>query len=420
MIKTLYFKFIFTVCVLLSGCADQLNITPEDAISTSQLTKGDVPTLENGIYEKLKDAFIPFFILDFDQYGENFQYPNGPAPMQSLTPQSGGLYGIWSNLYSVIFNANVLIEVASKYEGMEIDKALASGYFIRAYAYYNLVTRFGGVPLLAKNTTQPVQRADEVASWQFILNDLNNARKRATAISSPLFVSVQAVDALLARVHLARGDMSKAASFAQNVIKSGKFSFQADYQDIFLKDGGTELIFGLSNFEGDMEIWRAANATDFTPPGGGGLTPRQDLFDKLFEEGDARKQATFINHNGQLMLNKYSTNQTIPILVTRLSEMYLIRAEALGLSGGGLEVLNQLRKARKVSTLSIATEKEFQEAVALERRRELYSEGFLFFDLVRTGKAVEQLQFVNQDFQTRLPIPQKEIDLSKIQQNPGW
>ena len=406
--------------LLIVGCSEELNVFPEDSLSTSDLSESDIPTFENGVYENLKDAFIPFYILDFDGFGENFQYPFGPTPLQNILPTDGGLFDIWSGLYSAIFNANVLLEVASQYKGEEIDKALATGYFVRAYSYYNLVTRFGGVPLLPQNSTQPVPRASEAETWDFILNDLDQALQRAPDFSSPLFVSEPAINALLARTHLALGNMDQAASFAQSVIATNRFSFEEQYANVFLNDGGSELIFGLSNFEGDLEIWRAANATDFDPPGGASFMPRQDLFDTLFEAGDPRREVTFIDFNGQLMLNKYSVNQTIPVLVSRISEMYLIRAEALGLNGGGLQPLNAIRIGRGLTEFSANDESEFQELVALERRRELFSEGFHFYDLVRTGRAVEELQFVADINGTRLPIPQQEVDLAGLEQNPGY
>lgn len=406
--------------LLFAACSSELDVFPEDAITPAELSEGDIPTIKNGVLENLKDAFIPFYVLDFDGYGENFQYPNGPAPLQVVTPEDGNLLDIWSGLYSAIFNANVLIQTASGYEGPVIEEALATGYFVRAYSYYNLVTRFGGVPLLEENTNDPIPRATEEETWSFIVSDLNKALSFAPELSNPLFVSKQAVQAILARVYLSTGENSLAAQLAQEVIGSGYFSFESNYESIFLEDGGDELIFGLSNFEGDLEIWRGANATSFNPPGGAGFTPAQELFDNLFDEGDPRKEATFIEFNGQLMLNKYSTNQTIPVLVSRLSEMHLIRAEALGLNGGGLSALNALRDARGLSLLSPLSEESFQAAVALERRREFYGEGFLFYDLVRTGKAVEQLQFVNNINQTRLPIPQQEIDLGNLEQNPGY
>ena len=416
-----YYQYILILVLFITlGCSEELNIFPESAISTSSLSENDVPTLKNGTLENLKDAFIPFYVLDFDAYGENFQYPNGPAPLQVITPENGGLYDIWSGLYSAIFNANILIEVASRYEGVEIDDALTTGYFVRAYSYYNLVTRFGGVPLLPQNSNLPVQRSTEQETWQFIIDDLNLALEKASDFSSPFFVSKSAVNALLARVHISLGNKDLAISHANAVIENNSFSFESDYATIFSNDGGSELVFGLSNFEGDLEIWRGANATDFDPPGGAGFIPKQELFDTLFESNDPRKEVTFINFNGQLMLNKYSTNQTIPILVSRISEIYLIKAEALGLANGGLETINILRLARGLSELNANNETQFQELVALERRRELYSEGFLFYDLVRTGKAVEQLEFVNDENKTRLPIPQLEVDLGGLVQNPGY
>ncbi len=80
---------------------------------------------------------------------------------------------------------------------------------------------------------------------------------------------------------------------------------------------------------------------------------------------------TYTNLN---VINKYPSGQagTDPVIIVRLAEMYLISAEAQGLTG--LNRLNQLRAARNLSALNPATVEEYQQAVALERRRELLAE----------------------------------------------
>ena len=59
-------------------------------------------------------------------------------------------------------------------------------------------------------------------------------------------------------------------------------------------------------------------------------------------------------------------------------------------------------------------------AILDKRQKEFYAEGFYWYDLVRTGKAIECLDNVTNQNQLLLPIPQREIDLSGIAQNPGY
>jgi SusD family. len=69
--------------------------------------------------------------------------------------------------------------------------------------------------------------------------------------------------------------------------------------------------------------------------------------------------------------------------------------------------------------VSPANPEEYQEMVALERRRELLAEGFRWFDLVRTGKAVSELGI--EPFRTKFPIPDYERLVNpNLTQNIGY
>ena len=57
----------------------------------------------------------------------------------------------------------------------------------------------------------------------------------------------------------------------------------------------------------------------------------------------------------------------------------------------------------------IASEEDYQKKVALERRKELYCEGFLFFDLIRTNKISEEVVSMNGKTNLYLPLPESEV-----------
>jgi len=87
----------------------------------------------------------------------------------------------------------------------------------------------------------------------------------------------------------------------------------------------------------------------------------------------------------------------------------------------GLDRLNDLRVARGLQPLSITDESEYAAAVAEERRKELAFEGFRWYDLVRTDKAIEAIPEVTSDYQFRLPVPVSELDLNPmLHQNDGY
>ncbi|MBQ3742556.1 MAG: RagB/SusD family nutrient uptake outer membrane protein, partial [Bacteroidales bacterium] len=123
--------------------------------------------------------------------------------------------------------------------------------------------------------------------------------------------------------------------------------------------------------------------------------------------------------------NATSTPDVSNTIVLRLSEMYLIRAEA-SVNGAGstaLADLNAIRAARGASLLTSAGKAD----VALERRLELNFEGHLWFDLDRTGGSISYSDADitrNIDASSKfwaLPIPKSQIDINEnLKQNPGY
>ena len=111
----------------------------------------------------------------------------------------------------------------------------------------------------------------------------------------------------------------------------------------------------------------------------------------------------------------------------RLADVILMAAEAYARSGNDAQArdyLNQIRTRVGLQPFTSVSGPALLDAIYSERRLELATEGHRFFDLVRTGRAVEELG--DQGFQANknevLPIPQTEIDISEgnLIQNQGY
>lgn len=91
----------------------------------------------------------------------------------------------WSNPYKMVFWANRIIEHAPEHgtTASQIDRFVAEAYFFRAYAYYQLVCKFGGVPILvntAGDIDDPIlygPRASREEVMTRIYTDLNLAAR---------------------------------------------------------------------------------------------------------------------------------------------------------------------------------------------------------------------------------------------------
>ena len=111
-------------------------------------------------------------------------------------------------------------------------------------------------------------------------------------------------------------------------------------------------------------------------------------------------------------------------MVTRVAEMYLIKAEALG-AVNGLATLKEFMNKRYATVLlpSNMTDAEFQNQILDERHRELYAEGQRWYDLKRTNRLDLFSSLNGRNYLMYYPVPQSERDLAgeeNYPQNEGY
>jgi hypothetical protein len=273
--------------------------------------------------------------------------------------------------------------------------------------------------LLKENTTDKVKRDPQAEVWAFIESELKQAVGQLPSFSDYHYVSREAAKALLARTMLAEGKMQTAASLAEEIIGSGTFQLD-DFSKIFRGADNSEEIFAFSNLTAESSIAISTLFYTYAHPVKGSYVyaPSPEVM-SLYDDADKRKAISIDTYEGNNVINKYPSGQsgTDPIIVTRLAEMYLISAEAQGIKG--LDRLNELRAARGLAAVHPAGDAEYLRDVYLERRCELLAEGFRWYDLVRTGRAKQELGIT--DAQLKLPLPAKELVVNKLlTQNAGY
>jgi hypothetical protein len=111
------------------------------------------------------------------------------------------------------------------------------------------------------------------------------------------------------------------------------------------------------------------------------------------------------------------------VIVIRLAEMYLIRAEALAYSNGSIDAIKaDIDVVRTRAGLQGTTATDYPSlklAIEYERRHEFAFEGHRWFDLVRTHRATAVLG-IDEKY-TLFPIPLSEMQTNKLMtQNPGY
>lgn len=421
--KTLILTLALTI-LSATSCL-KLDFYPHNSLSRYDIGADDIQQFYYGIYNlsQYKPTLSGYFCDDI--IGGDLQRAGGSSAgwtardLVTNLVMPNSFVGFWSGYYAWLYQVNCfLISVKELPEGAEKNKYLGTGYFFRGLIYYELTSRWREVPILREPTNESIPKQAEAKCWAFAEENFLLAEKYLDNFSGDrTYLSKQAAQALLARTYLAQGKMTEAAAYAETVIGSGYFSLDS-WEHIWDGDinGNTEVIFCYANLNEDEAGLQMSSYFRGNPS----YVPTSD-FEKNVLTNDERYPYLAYADGQYTTWNKYNTYGGYdPIIVTRLSEMYLISAEAKG-KAAGLARLNQLREKRGLSALAEkATPDEFIDDILAERRLELAEEGFRWFDLVRTNRYCKVMDLPEK--YTVLPILVTQIELSNgvLKQHPLW
>jgi hypothetical protein len=150
----------------------------------------------------------------------------------------------WRGWFRVIHRANLVLENADK-ATEEITEELRTriigeAYFLRALAHYELVTQWGGVPLMLTTATSPDgnPRATEDEVYAVLFADLTEAINRLPLSSTYSGAdtgraSKGAAQALAAKAHMFRGNYTAARPLLLEIISSNQYQLVDRYLDNF-------------------------------------------------------------------------------------------------------------------------------------------------------------------------------------------
>lgn len=364
-------------------------------------------------------------------------------------------YTFWSDVYYLVYQINAVIEGVSGSSGISEsakNQFVGEAKFLRSYIYFYLVNIFGEVPLVSStdyklNSLAAKNSIDQV--YKFIVKDLMDAkdllgggfmisggeRIRATKWSSM---------ALLARVYLYINDYKNAEVYSTDVINSEQFSLVDDLSQVFLKNSSEAILqfqissnSGLSTYNATPEGYNLIMLAPFPP--------RYYLSSELlnaFEPSDQRKIAwtnsTQYAGNTYYYPFKYKIGAAVAepnaptteyYMVLRIAEQFLIRAEARARQNnlqGAVADMNAVRnRAGLLSISGSLSQNEILQAIAHERRIELFSEwGHRWLDLKRTNQVNSVMSILKplwQPYQQLYPIPLSELGANpNLVQNTGY
>lgn len=486
--KTILYLSVLLSAIVFNACDKFLDLEPvsqgiavENTGSDSILyqTAGEVEAALAGAYSDFKNEYyqLDYYVNGDAQSDDAYAGADNPANFQiddyMIDALNLNVSRDWAYLYSTIGKTNSVINNVMAVPDPSMtqerkNEILGEASFIRAFMYFQAVQLWGDVPLQLKEiTTISAEILPEIYEELFpprdpmadvyaqIINDFETSLmySKPTAVHKG-YVTTGAVNAMLAKVYatIEPHDYNKVVQYCDAVL-AGPYSLLPEYDQLWdnTLENSAESIFEINYSGGSTDgnwgtkMFRGLDWKKFN-------IPSNDLVRTFDAENDMiRKNASiiFLDVTGKWsdahwpqthypFVNKWRIfieGSPQNYIFLRLADIILLKAEALNELGdveGAAALVNQIRSRVNLPNTTASTQAEMRLAIEKERRLELAFEGHRWYDLKRTGRAIEVINNVTGAEGENLgynltpeklfwPIPQAELDKNQnLVQNPGY
>lgn len=465
--------FILAIVATLSSCKkDFIELKPTITVdpNVALSTEPDVKNALSGAYAGLRqvDFYGRTVPILGDLMGDNiYQHSSNSNRYTAFNAYSfvvnnANILGTWTQGYNVILRTNNIINVGLP-QSATLDQYKGEAYAIRALAYFTLIRYFArpytdqpdglGLPLILKYDpfVRPTRsKTSEV--YAQIISDLTNAFNLMTAPTDAAATknssqfTKYAAKGLLAKVYLTMGNMPAAKTAAEDVIlNSGYKPLQASdvtgyWSNSSFRTDKLETLFEVSS-DAVSNLSFDALSYIYSQNGNYGDFVASTPFYNMFSANDVRRQLMpFVPRFNRPTGTPIATVDKYPVIqgdlsdtkVLRLSEMYLIAAEAAWYTNEteALTYVNFITSRRNADPI-VSAGAQLYEDIITERRKELAFEGDRYMDLLRLKRDVSRSTnypasartIVYDNYRRIFPIPQSELDANpniRTQQNTGY
>ena len=413
-----------------------------------------------------------------------YNWFSSPVEYSDIQATGVGTNLVWRTMYKQLYAVNSVTKmISADTEDEQLQFYLAQAYVIRAFNYFTLAQLYQHTYVGHENEPCVIliteANQDEVGAngakrstvaevYAQIMSDLDKAIEIMSNVdvvrADKRYASLEVAYGMRARVNLVMNNWAAAASDAENALKGDAtpytieqvsrpgFSEASDASwmwAMIVAETDRQVTSGICNFPSHMGslnygyasvgAWRYINKSLYS------AIPETDvrkgwwLDENCYSPNLNDEEAAYAASAGcpaytQMKFGCYkdevytSTNANdLPLM--RVEEMYLIQAEALAMSGNpsaGAAVLENFVKTYRdpAFVCTAATPEAVQNAAWLQRRIELWGEGFSYTDLLRLKKPVDrrgagyQTNYVYNipvgDDALRFPIPQSEIEANPM------
>lgn len=466
---------ILIIGVLIMACNKQLDLAPENTLVEKEVFK-----TADGTDQALAEAYITLlravtggiaytfadFSTDNLQHSAYYNiFANGAA-----TADQEEVLTVWTNYFKALNIANNVMANIPLYAMYPVEKQntfIAEARFLRAYAYLDLLKLFGdgalngkmegrGLPLQLTpfkgyNTGDVIARSNNGAVYAQIIKDLEESipaldDQQSNELKTRSRATKGSAYALLARTYLYMGRYEDAVTAANKVLAKAPLLYDLTPGLLTLfpaNPTGTTQALTKEHVLAFPVSYIVSSSTSFNNNLGNGYFFKRSFwisnaFLNSFEPGDKRRTELIFKgdqiYNTQQLndlttfkFNNENGRDNVPVI--RLAEVILTAAEGIartqGVTQTAVDLVNQVRSRAVTGAIpytlnTFANPTALTDTILKQRKLELAFEGFNRYDLIRTGRPLQNPDIP--EGRKVLPVPQVEIDISKglILQNTGY
>ncbi|MDR3252442.1 MAG: RagB/SusD family nutrient uptake outer membrane protein [Tannerella sp.] len=426
--KTVKYLCLYIALSCLAACSGFLETNPSTSVADSEVFKtiSGAQAALNGCYYQMRayssgganradDYGLPSVRIISDACGEDMIYWGGwyIYNYNYWGETRADIYRssqLWTFHYRLINNLNSVIAYIDECEGSDDDKRHIKGQALamRGWAYFDLIQLFQqtysiaqqmpGVPIYTEPTTDETvgkPRGTVEDTYKQVLADLNAAEGMLSDFERGNHINrfdLSVVQGVLSEVYQVMNNWPKSEEYSHKVLEKYPLTTNEQYLAGFNDETTPSWIWGMRQTEeqsmGDYSIFAMwGNGTRKCWTFAGWFL--SDPFVALYDKEDIRSQ--FEYWWDQIYASfKFRDNDDCrgSMVFMRAEEMLLNEAEALARQNkesAAQELLWKLQDMRKAKR-SVSSGNYLIEDILLERRKEMYGEGYALFDMLRNRK----------------------------------
>lgn len=456
---------ILIILASLTSCEEFLDQKPTDGLVYEEYWKNKEEVLSTlgGAYQLMAELDYSFW-LHGELRGDMLKNIVGrtPAPETAIMTANievNNWHARWDKYYSTINICNHIIKLVPSVDDPTFSpylkqQMISEATFIRSLLYFYMVRIWKDIPYITEPTINdeseffPVKISGEEVLRNIkadLIEIRNKMPEHPTYEKNKSRATAGAVNALLADICLWNFEYEECITYIDSVENSGDYfllpagEWFQNYNPGFSLENIFEIFYDQSIGQPNLIASKTFSAVATSVQYYASDYAEEILSDDVTAAGEITRGPGSISINHQVWKYAGSTNDKISLrpgntsssanfIVYRLADLYLMKAEAYSQKEApdfflALEYLNKIRARVNMPLYSqFSTAKDFEDAILLERAKELAFEGKRWFDLLRMGRRnnyARKDDLVDKLIQNVSPT-QKLVMKSRLGDPNGW